>query len=153
MIFLGVSRSVIFSPHSEERDAAIFSAVVNGLKDAGHTVHTISEDKLTQVPTQLDGVFTMSRSKKALQLLKVAETRDILIFNSPKSLLENTRTKISELFDNNYIPTPRCYSITRAGLPSLSYPFWVKRGDACAQDATDVCFVTSKEEYKDALLQ
>lgn len=153
MIFLGVSRSAIFSPHSEERDAAIFSAVVDGLKDAGHTVQTISEDKLKQVPTQLDGVFTMSRSKKALQLLKVAETRNIPIFNSPKSLLENTRTKISELFDNECIPTPRCYSITRAGLPSLSYPFWIKRGDACAQDATDVCFVTSKEEYKDALLQ
>ena len=95
----------------------------------------------------------MSRSKKALQLLKVAETRDTPILNSPTSLLENTRTKISELFDNDCIPTPRCYSITRTGLPSLSYPFWIKRGDACAQDATDVCFVASEKESKEALRQ
>lgn len=153
MKFLGVSRSTIFSPHSEERDAAIFFAVVDGLKDAGHTVHTISEDRLTQVPTQLSGIFTMSRSREALQLLEAAEAHNLPIFNSPKSLLENTRTKISKLFDKEDIPAPKCYDLTYTCLPSLSYPFWIKRGEACAQDAADVCFVASEKDYNNALHQ
>ena len=153
MNFLGVSRSTIFSPHSEERDAAIFFAVVDGLKDAGHTVHTISEDRLTQVPTQLSGIFTMSRSREALQLLEAAEAHDIPIFNSPKSVLENTRIKISKLFDKEGVPTPKCYDLTYTCLPSLSFPFWIKRGDTCAQDAADVCFVASEKDYNNALHQ
>lgn len=151
MEVLGVSRSSVFSPHSEERDSASFSMVTDGLQKAGHVVHEISENDLFEVHEDVDCVFTMARSTRALKILQEMEERHIPVFNSAKALLENTRTMISQLFVSHGVPAPNYQRLILGQQPTLSLPFWLKRGDACAQSSTDVRFISSKSECEAAL--
>lgn len=154
---LGVSRSHRFSPNSIDRDNAIFQAVAVGLRVLGYEVATMEEDKLTRENISEDTIliYSMARSEKALGVLAEAEQRGVFVVNSAKALLRGTREWLSETFGRNVLPVAPSQRIDVEELHS-NYNFsggqryWLKRGDACAQSATDVCCVGSMEELQKA---
>lgn len=152
---LGVSRSPQFSPASVERDKAIFDAVCQRLKDRAANLQTLSEEELTEYDMRrYSHIFSMARGQEALRLLAGAEMRGTHILNSALSIQHYTRARLVEAFAENSIPQPKtCVISLKKGdvVPSMDYPLWLKRGNACAQELDDVCYVASPEELPTAL--
>lgn len=152
---LGISRSTRFSPHSENRDAAIFAAVANRLNKGQNEVSIISEDLFVAIDlSDFDLVFSMARGSDVLETLAKAEEEDGLkVVNSSKSLLRLSRASIVALLSKSGLPIPR----TQVGSPEelrcaeIPYPMWLKRADACAQQQGDVCLVHNEQEKQEAL--
>ena len=152
---LGISRSTRFSPHSENRDAAIFAAVANRLNKGQNEVSLISEDLFVAIDlSDFDLVFSMARGSDVLETLAKAEEEDGLkVVNSSKSLLRLSRASIVALLSKSGLPIPR----TQVGSPEelrcaeIPYPMWLKRADACAQQQGDVCLVHNEQEKQEAL--
>lgn len=152
---LGISRSTKFSPHSEDRDAAIFMAVASRLNRGSNDVTIISEDLFIAVDlSDFDLVFSMARGREVLETLAEAEEKDgLIVVNSPKSLLRMSRGTIVNLFIENALPLPTAQVVSPAVLEQtpMTYPFWIKRADACAQNSGDVCLVRNDEEKRAAI--
>lgn len=151
MKLLGIARSPRFSPNSVRRDAAILEAVADELCRKGHKVERIGEDALAaaRVPDRLrhdyDAVFSMGRSRTLLECLAAGERDGLTVINSARALQRATRSALTQLFVANGLPVPRTCRLGAAKC-DLPFPLWLKRGDACAQTATDVCRAADEEE-------
>lgn len=149
---LGISRSTQFSPHSEDRDAAIFAAVASRLNRGQNDVSVISEDLFIAVDlTEFDFVFSMARGCNVLESLALAEKEQSLkVINSPSKLLCMSRANIAKILQDNALPVPQI----KVGAPAelmhidFAYPCWIKRADACAQGKNDVVFVENAEQMQ-----
>lgn len=156
---LGISRACQFSPHSQDRDAAIFAAVTARLERTGHKIDVISEDLLSITDlTDYDLVFSMARGRGVLSILAEAERNGGLkVVNSASSLLQLTRAQIIKLLNQHKLSLPAtCICSTNLhGQPftpdGINYPFWIKRVDACAQQAGDVQLIHNATEYAQVL--
>ncbi len=149
---LGISRAPQFSPNSEGRDAAIFAALTSRLERKGYAVDIISEDLVTVVDlTDYDLVFSMARGRNVLSILSQAEQSGLPIINSATQLLQLSRGELIQLLQRHNLPLPQTQicesSSTHTVKPHITYPFWVKRIDACAQQKGDVCIVNNETEY------
>ena len=74
----------------------------------------------------------------------------------PEALLKASRAALTACFQEHDIPQPRslCLATDSPDVPSgISFPLWLKRGDACAQSATDVCFIEDAEALRCALAE
>lgn len=154
---LGVSRSHRFSPNSIDRDNAIFQAVAVALRGSGYEVECVGEDDLTrqslaEAPCL---VYSMARSEKALSILTEAEEKGIPVVNSANALTKGTRTALARCFERHDLPVAesRCFDVN-AMKPALCFEtgkrYWLKRGDACAQNSGDVRFVASEKDLEEA---
>ncbi len=147
---LGISRSACFSPNSEERDAAIFAAVSERLRLKGVEVKTMTEDE-GQIETlmSVDGIFSMGRSLKALNMEFEAEKRGIPVCNTAKGRMEWSRFHVMHHCEALGIACPRHVTVSPENVenPPLPFPFWLKRDDGAAQQADDVCFVRNREVW------
>ncbi len=152
MRILGISRAWCFSPNSSHRDAAIFNAVADRLRDRGHHVSLVSEED-TFEPTGYDVVFSMGRDRTFLEHLSEVESSGLVVVNSAKALLNGTRVALAVLFENAGLPVAPSVLLDKQHLPLLKEGerYWLKRGDACAQSAADVCLIHSEEELRAAL--
>lgn len=157
---LGISRALQYSPHSQDRDAAIFAAVTARLERSGHKIDVISEDLLSITDlTDYDLVFSMARGRDVLSILAKAEkAQGLKVINSATSLLQLTRAHIITLLNQHHLSLPAtclCH-VALHDNPSppngIYYPFWMKRVDACAQQAGDVQLIHSRTEYVKALV-
>lgn len=157
MKILGISRSPRFSPNSVDRDSAIFDAVSSRLNRRGNDVSVISEDLFVAVNLEeFDRVYSMARGKDVIAMLAEEENKNnSIIINSAIALQRNTRVYLTNLFTSNNIPQPR-YKVLRLPLKNEIrnepiFPLWLKRADACTQSQNDVCFVSSINDFYDAL--
>lgn len=158
MNILGISRSHRFSPNSTGRDEAIFMAVASRL-NRRHDVSIISEDLFVAVDLEeFDLVYSMARGTDVLQALSKEESKHGLkVLNSPTALLKSNRCELYETLRKASIPQPAslsvCPSLTNVMVVAsqLGFPLWLKRGDACAQSASDVCFVENEEQLKECM--
>ncbi len=158
MNILGISRSHRFSPNSTGRDEAIFMAVASRL-NRRHDVSIISEDLFVAVDLkEFDLVYSMARGTDVLQALSKEESEHGLkVVNSPTALLKNNRCELYETLRKASIPQPASLPICPTSAEAttiaskLGFPLWIKRGDACAQSASDVCFVESEAHLKECL--
>lgn len=154
---LGVSRSHRFSPNSIDRDNAIFQAVAVALRDSGYEVESVSEDDLTK-QSLTDApclVYSMARSENALGILMEAEAKGIPVINSAYALTKGTRTALARCFERYDLPVAESDSFDVKTLqPALCFEtekgYWLKRGDACAQNSGDVRFVASQKDLTEA---
>ena len=155
MNILGISRSPRFSPNSADRDNAIFSAVASRLMHVGHEVSVIAEDVFVAVDLEeFDAVFSMARGADVVHQLCEAAAAGKPVLNAPDALLKASRAALAACFQEHDIPQPRslCLATDSPDVPSgISFPLWLKRGDACAQSATDVCFIEDAEALRRAL--
>lgn len=155
---LGISRSPRFSPHSTERDRAIFSAVATLLSQDGLQVDQIGEDVFAaEGLSRYSLVFSMARGMSVLEALASAEAElHLPVVNSAQQLLQMDRAKIVQTFERHHVPQPpfRLLSpvsqqvMTSAML--LPFPFWLKRADACAQQPGDVRFISDEAAWQAA---
>ena len=160
MNILGIRRSPRFSPNSIDRDAAIFSAVTSQLERKGHNISIISEDLFIAVDlNEFDLVFSMARDNSVLEKLALAEQQGtVVIYNSAIKLLQSTRRSIVDKFQTNGIFQPvslsfDSYTIQNEDiLTKFQFPFWLKRGESCAQEAHDICYINNQEEWNQAIL-
>lgn len=157
MNILGISRSPRFSPNSADRDNAIFSAVASRLMHVGHEVSVIAEDVFVAVDLEeFDAVFSMARGADVVRQLCEAAAAGKPVLNAPDALLKASRAALTACFQEHGIPQPRslCLATDSPDVPSgISFPLWLKRGDACAQSATDVCFIEDAEALRRALAE
>ena len=157
MNILGISRSPRFSPNSANRDNAIFSAVASRLMHIGHEVSVIAEDVFVAVELEdFDAVFSMARGEDVVRQLCEAAAAGKPVLNAPDALLKASRAALTACFHEHDIPQPRslCLATDSPDVPSgISFPLWLKRGDACAQSAADVCFIEDAEALRRALAE
>ena len=157
MNILGISRSPRFSPNSADRDNAIFSAVASRLMHVGHEVSVIAEDVFVAVDLEeFDAVFSMARGADVVRQLCEAAAAGKPVLNAPDALLKASRAALTACFLEHDIPQPRslCLATDSPDVPSgISFPLWLKRGDACAQSAADVCFIEDAEALRRALAE
>lgn len=158
MNILGISRSPQFSPNSCNRDKAIFDAVASRLQRSDNEVSVISEDFFVAVDlSEFDMVFSMARGNYVLQSLADAErTISLPVYNSALALLQSMRSRLVVLLRSAGIPQPSFQVIeplTPFNPASLVIPFplWAKRGDACAQCATDVRYIMNETDFLQAI--
>ena len=152
MRWLGVGRSPRFSPNSAARDAAVLSAVAERLRRMGDEVELTSEDDYSG-PAGADGLFCMARDRAVLSLIAAEEERGLSVVNSARALLRATRTELTRLFAAGGIPQPAFALIdpSQADVPALPVPWWLKRGDACAQERGDVVLLHDEAGVRAAL--
>lgn len=164
MNILGISRSPRFSPNSVDRDMAIFTAVASRMQKGGNEVSVISEDLFIAVDlSEFDLVFSMARGRDVLTALAEAEEQlNLRVVNSARGLLHANRVQLVTTLSEAAVPQPNLqvldiqssdneYLETLVKEITLSYPLWLKRGDACAQRQGDVCFINDRTEMLQAL--
>lgn len=170
MRLLGISRSKKFSPNMAGKDEAIFMSVVTKLVRKGHEVSILAEDVFVAPNlSEFDLVFSMARGVDVLRVLVEARSGcGLRVLNSPEAVLRNARAELVSLFAAAGVPQPasvvldlsegecsRAAALGRCageGMPDFpGFPLWLKRGDACAQGAGDVCFVESEASWESVL--
>ena len=137
-----ISRAVEFSPNCEKNDAMIFGEVCNRLQKKGFQVRAFCETDIESVASSNATFYiSMARGKKVLGVLERKEESGALVVNSAKSLALYNRIEITKKFAQCGVPIPESEILGTGAKPRIGYPFWIKRGDECAQNANDVCFV------------
>lgn len=126
MEIIGVRRSSVYSPNSEENDRLILEAVVNWLGGG----RMISEEELSSEDSA--GLYvSMARSEHALSLLSDFESHGKTVVNTAESVRNCGRSRLIELMRKNSLPLPPY---------NTGHGFWLKRGDSAAQSRSDVVF-------------
>lgn len=135
-----IRRASRFSPNSVEQDAAIMGAVCRQLQMNGCIIHEYDEDEVNSLDTS-QVFLTMGRSTRLLDLLSVFERDEAIVINSTAGIrLCCHRSKLEM--------TLRQAKVTLPEDGQKSEACWLKRGDAPAQTADDVIFVTNTDELE-----
>ena len=134
MKIVAIARDKRFSPHSVEKDSAILQAVVEGLQQP--VVWTDEAQVQTEGLPPADLYLTMARGTAVLQQLAEAEKAGKRVVNSVESVAQCVRSVLHRALQAHAIPLPPTEG--NAG-------YWLKRGDASAQEQGDVVFCRDKE--------
>lgn len=145
----GILRASEFSPNSNDRK--IMECVAVLLEMHGNEVSLVDENTFATHPGDSSVYFSMARSNAALDVLEMLqEKRKCKVVNRPCGVRRCARPVITRLMQSEHIPVPRsevfCH-LTQIPENALGFPCWVKRGDACSQQKSDVVFVRNKEEW------
>lgn len=160
LTFAGIQRYSLFSPNHVGNDAAIFSGVVQYLKEEGHQVALYTEQEFLR--DALNGekyVFTMMRSKASVRKLQNLEKEGAIAVNSGFGIENCTRERMTSLLINNNISHPESLICnTQDGVPgdfcqSKFEPCWVKRADFHAIHREDVTYVRTVEELREVMAE
>ena len=156
---IGVCRGNTFSPNCVDNDAAIMESVESHLKALGGEVKLYGEDELVSMAennkaayddemAKALAVFSMARSKKALALLDEVEKKHKAVINPSEGVLRGIRRTMTEILMQGGVATPRSWVIEKGGkMPEeIDFPCWLKRGDGCAQQKEDTCYVKNVAE-------
>ena len=159
MRILGISRGVKYSPNLAEKDAAIFTAVVEALRARGHVVSTIGEEEMAGYDfSSYDRVLTMARDAFSLVMLEKdtdAATQAKFI-NSISGILActNKAAVMTQMLEAG-IPQPEfvvgegrnlmCCSVEDKN--DVVPPLWLKNCDGSAVVAEDTVFCPTKEAF------
>ena len=134
MKIVAIARDKRFSPHSVEKDRAILQAVVEGLQQP--VVWTDEAQVQTEGLPPADLYLTMARSTAVLQQLAEAEKAGKRVVNAAESVAQCVRSVLHRALQAHAIPLPPTEG---------NVGYWLKRGDASAQEQGDVVFCQDKE--------
>lgn len=174
---VGVCRGNEYSPNCVDNDAAIMHAVKDNLELLGAEVEMYNEkDFYTKAETinaalqraadngiidsneaianeHADAFFSMARSKRALNALDRIEKNGTPVVNSSDGIDRCIRRTMTEMFIEGGVAYPESRIIEKGNSMSdgIDYPLWLKRGDGCAQQKEDTCYVQSKYEAEKLL--
>ncbi len=141
MRVLAIYRAEIFSPNSKDKDTAILDAVSKILSSKGHQVKGVKEDDFLG-SEDVDLILSMGRRLKTLNTLKNKQSQGLIVINSPESVLASARSNVDRLMRLNGIP---------AAPKDGKDGYWLKRGDASAQESCDVVYAQNEKEKEDFL--
>ena len=144
MRILAVGRAERFSPNSVERDRAILQAVIDRLQRRGHHVCLVSEDGVghpgfPELPVVPDLILTMARRPETHRWL---DSFGVVCINSPEGIAHCARSGLTDVMERIGTPVP-----PQEG----SDGYWLKRGDAAAQTAGDVVYVSDRQQLATAI--
>lgn len=145
--FTGIIRSAEFSPNSN--DLAIMRKVAERLEHHSARVRLETEAEFAGDTEAADAYFSMGREERTLEKLAAIEEAGKVVVNSAAGVRNCARPVITDLMRRNGIPVPQSFTWDVScleSLPEVSYPCWVKRGDSCAKQKEDVCFVCNEKE-------
>lgn len=159
---IGVCRGNAYSPNCVDNDAAIMQAVKSHLESLGGNVKLYGEDDFVRfseksfISTEIasaTAVFSMARSKKALNFLDMIEKANIPVLNPSEGVIRAIRRTMTEILMDGKVATPRSWVIEKGGkMPKeIDFPCWLKRGDGCAQQKEDTCYVRNVAEGNSCL--
>lgn len=132
MKVLGIQRDERFSPNSVEKDKAILQAVLAPLGGRMVKESCLKAEDLTAC----DFVLNMGRLSETLALLKAERNRYGKIVNEAEAIAHCQRSRLTALMQAHHIPMPPTEG---------TKGYWVKRGDAAAQEKSDVCYCENAE--------
>lgn len=155
MKVIGVSRGARYSPNHVGNDAAIFNQVMDCLGAAGCMVERYSEQEFLSVPMPdvPTIVVGMARDAHTLSKLHQWEEAGIEVVNSPRGVENCVRRPMTERLLQHGIPHPASWILSTAGADCscLTFPCWVKRGDAHAMVKEDVSYAATAVQVGDIL--
>lgn len=138
MRVLMIKRAEVFSPNSIEKDEAILTAVADLLLQRGHEVMSLKEEEvLTADRVWPDTIFTMGRWPTTLDWLKGLQ--GVRIINGFQGIENCARCQLELIMDRIGTPCP-----PKDGPDG----YWIKRGDAAAQEKGDVSFAANQAELE-----
>lgn len=162
---LGIFRAACFSPGMVERDEAILRTVMVRMEALGCEVSCLREEQLTSDTPMPHVAIHMARSSEALDVLSRWQRAGCCVINSVEGVNSVERAALARMCAHQDIPAPKTWivntadscllrtSTTEGECEEITFPCWVKRSGACAQEASDVCRVTDAEEYQACLSQ
>lgn len=157
MRIAAISRGHRYSPNHIENDALILKLTIENLEKQGFIIELFGEDEISiDLLKEFDVIFSMIRSRYALDILKSLEKRGTIIINKTRGVANCYRARTAEILPANNIPFPKSYIIDcnkplpNFDLPSIngSFKVWIKRGDVHAIHREDVTLVYSREELE-----
>lgn len=167
MKILGIRRDVDFSPNLVGNDAAIFTAVIDELRNLGHEVSIIpEEDMKKQDYSSFDRVMTMARNRITLtELLEtlVAEEKDEDLkkfFNPLRGTLACMKKgEMAMEMVTAGIPQPKfLLGFKRELLPksnkmkdNFTLPVWMKNAQGPSTMFTDTVYCETEKDIEEAL--
>ncbi len=150
-VVAAISRAKEFSPNCEKNDSLIFEEVCGRLKNKGFEVKIFCETDICGIEAAtVDLYLSMARGRQTITILQEKEARGSIVINSAKSLEFYNRIEIVKAMRDNKIPMPQSEILMSDIVSTISYPFWIKRGDECAQSPNDVSFIGNYEEFVEA---
>lgn len=154
----GIKRSLQFSPNHTGNDGAIFKLASEELIKLGCTVNEYTENEFLHMgEVKEDNIFTMARSKQAVNLLQQLETDGKFVINSGFGIEQSYRTNMTRGIIEQNIPYPQSCIVPTLAPADDAFAelggnnFWIKRGDFHAIHKEDVTFVRNKDEGNEML--
>lgn len=150
---LGIFRAACYSPGMTDRDEAILLAVAHRLTKAGYAVSLVHEEDFVPSLPMPDIVIHMARSPQVLDILQRWQKVGCRIINSVEGVRSVERAALAGWCAAQSIPTPKTWIVDTSAPQAygVTYPCWVKRAGACAQEPDDVCRVDNAEKYTQCL--
>lgn len=144
MKYVAVRRDARFSPHSEDKDYLILHDVCKKIKEEERLTNDIlivEESIFSKSPEMAKGYITMARSKDALDVLGQVESQGSVVVNSSIGVKQCQRSLLDTLMRNHHIAMPPLKG---------THGYWLKRGDAAAQDKRDIMFCKDEQALQKA---
>lgn len=138
MKVLAVTRDVVFSPNSVDKDRAILLAAANCLSS---DVVVVDENNIPDDVADFDICLSMARQTVNLDKLALLATQGLKVINNPLSIKACTRSIIETVMHG--INTPLAPAVGDDG-------YWIKRGDMAAQTKGEVRYCKNDEELQQA---
>ena len=135
MKVLAIARAERYSPNSIDKDRAILLAVTERLLRRGNDVRVVGEDHLDglTLSESPDLILTMGRRPETLAWLRTVGAE---VVNSSEGIENCQRSRLQTIMERIGTPVPPVEG---------SDGYWLKRGDAAAQESGDVVYVADKE--------
>lgn len=134
---LAIHRAPCFSPNSVEKDRAIMAAVSERLRQRGlQVVEKPEQAILDGAADAYDGILSMGRFPETLQWLTRQRCQTI---NHPEAVARCARSIVVRLAQQCGVP------VAPSDGPD---GYWLKRGDACAQEPGDVVYCANRAELE-----
>lgn len=149
---LAISRSQIYSPNNEVKDAAIFHAVMSNLQHRGWTIEEVTETEWQKrdpiaISDNFDLVVHMARKTESLALL---EELRIPVLNLPDSVMTVSKSRSETLskLQQSGVNVPRFCNFgllqqdaIATGISNLEFPVWIKVMREDGAKSSDVSFL------------
>ncbi|MBI3270752.1 MAG: NTP transferase domain-containing protein [Planctomycetes bacterium] len=142
--YLAVLREEVFSPGKVEDDARILRAVAARLVAAGDRVSFLRGEELPDAACPADEVLAMCQGERALTILSKWEAAGVRLVNTPSSIRNCYRDRMTPLLSAAGVPFPESRLVPTRDLAAAADAMgfegglWVKRGDVHATHPEDV---------------
>lgn len=149
----GIFRERAHSPGREFDDAEILRLTAKHLDAMGfHVSLKTPEDLPARVSGPPPAVFMMCEQTGILEQLRQWEQHGARIVNSPVSVLNTYRERMTVLLDQAHVAAPASRIVpTSTTSFTCDGPVWVKRGDVHSMQDGDVTFAAGAQEANQTL--
>lgn len=156
--FAAVKRNEKYSPNHVTNDTLILNITGEELKKLGCGFKVYEESYIEENNVEENYIFSMARSRKAIENLSRMYENGKFVLNSPAAVLNCYRTNLASLLPAKQISFPKSKIVTTGNTNNYQIneftskkKLWIKRGDIHAEHKEDVSLVYYDEELNHIL--